>query len=103
MATVVVGVVASIPDVALEKVLLNVKRVPVCCFRPVYSGSGATVTTTVTVVGGYWIGVVVVGKVSVLVVVLKIVVPGVVVTTIPVCCGNVCNAARSTLRAFQEP
>lgn len=66
----VVGVVASIPDVALEKVLLDVKGVPICCFRPVYSWSGATVTTTVTVVGGCWIGVLVVGKVSVLVVVL---------------------------------
>lgn len=57
-----------------------------------------------TVVGGCWIGVLVVGKVSVLVVVMETVVPGgVLVTTIPVWCGNVCNAARSTLRAFQEP
>ena len=39
-------VVASIPDVALEKALPHVKAVPFCCFRSV----GFTVNLTVTAV-----------------------------------------------------
>lgn len=35
VAAVVVGVVASILDVALERALLHVKGVPICCFRSV--------------------------------------------------------------------
>lgn len=56
MPAVMVGVVASISDVVLERPLLHVKGIPFFCFDSVYSWPRVTVSVDVTVGGAVLLG-----------------------------------------------